>query len=157
LPAPARRDGGQRSYGDDDRRRLTFIRQCREFGFPIEQVRSLVKLTEDGDRSCMEARSIAQDHLEAAREKLAELKGLERTLADFIKRCDAVCSGGPGPDCVILKDHGQTDGRHQMLDRPNEVPVIKTAIVYAAAAFFEIAGCFSFWAWSIASSTRMPT
>jgi drug/metabolite transporter superfamily protein YnfA len=34
-----------------------------------------------------------------------------------------------------------------MLDRPNEVPVIKTAIVYAAAAFFEIAGCFSFWAW----------
>jgi MerR family transcriptional regulator, copper efflux regulator len=38
------------------------------------------------------------------REKLTELKGLERTLADFIKRCDAVCSGGPGPDCVILKD-----------------------------------------------------
>jgi small multidrug resistance family-3 protein len=28
-----------------------------------------------------------------------------------------------------------------------EAPVIKTAIVYAAAAFFEIAGCFSFWAW----------
>lgn len=104
LPAPARRDGGQRSYGDDDRRRLTFIRQCREFGFPIEQVRSLIKLTEDGDRPCMEARSIAQDHVEAVREKLTELKRLERTLADFIKRCDAICSGGPGPDCVILKD-----------------------------------------------------
>jgi small multidrug resistance family-3 protein len=28
-----------------------------------------------------------------------------------------------------------------------EAPVIKTAIVYIAAAFFEIAGCFSFWAW----------
>ena len=25
--------------------------------------------------------------------------------------------------------------------------MIKTAIVYVAAAFFEIAGCFSFWAW----------
>jgi small multidrug resistance family-3 protein len=25
--------------------------------------------------------------------------------------------------------------------------VIKTAIVYVAAAFFEIAGCFSFWMW----------
>ncbi|TAN02488.1 MAG: YnfA family protein [Rhodanobacteraceae bacterium] len=24
---------------------------------------------------------------------------------------------------------------------------MKTAIVYIAAAFFEIAGCFSFWAW----------
>ncbi|MDE2166321.1 MAG: helix-turn-helix domain-containing protein [Alphaproteobacteria bacterium] len=104
LPAPARREGGQRTYGDGDGRRLTFIRQCREFGFPIEQVRSLVALTEDQDRSCTEARSIAQVHLNAVRKKLAELKGLERNLTDFINRCDAVCSGGPGPDCVILQD-----------------------------------------------------
>lgn len=102
LPAPARREGGQRTYGDG--RRLTFIRQCREFGFPIEQIRSLVALTEDQDRSCTEARSIAQAHLGAVRTKLTELKGLERNLTDFIKRCDAVCSGGPGPDCVILQD-----------------------------------------------------
>lgn len=25
--------------------------------------------------------------------------------------------------------------------------MIKTAIVYIASAFFEIAGCFSFWVW----------
>ncbi len=104
LPAPARRNGGQRTYDESDRRRLTFIRQCREFGFPIEQVRSLVGLTEDGGRSCMEARSIAHAHLDTVREKVADLKGLERNLADFIERCDAVCCGGPGPDCVILKD-----------------------------------------------------
>ncbi|HET9818950.1 MAG TPA: helix-turn-helix domain-containing protein [Rhodanobacteraceae bacterium] len=104
LPAPSRRDGGQRTYGDSDSRRLSFIRQCRAFGFPIAQVRSLVALTEDHDRSCTEARSIAHIHLGAVREKLAELKGLERNLADFIKRCDAVCRGGPGPDCVIFRD-----------------------------------------------------
>lgn len=104
LPVPIRRDGGQRTYSDSDRRRLIFIRQCRAFGFPIEQVRSLVALTEDRDRSCTEARSIAQLHLDAVRKRLAELKDLERNLADFIKSCDAVCSGGPGPDCVILKD-----------------------------------------------------
>jgi DNA-binding transcriptional MerR regulator len=104
LPAPVRREGGQRTYGDGDGRRLTFIRQCREFGFPIEQVRSLVALTEDQDRSCTEARSIAQAHLDAVRKKLSELKGLERNLTDFIRRCDAVCAGGPGPDCVILRD-----------------------------------------------------
>jgi DNA-binding transcriptional MerR regulator len=104
LPAPARREGGQRAYGESDDRRLTFIRQCREFGFPIEQVRSLVALTEDRDRSCTEARSIAQVHRDAVRNKFAELKRLERNLTDFIKRCDAMCSGGPGPDCVILRD-----------------------------------------------------
>jgi DNA-binding transcriptional MerR regulator len=104
LPAPARGDGGQRSYGDSDRRRLAFIRQCRAFGLPIEQVRSLVAITEDEDRSCAEARSIAQVHLDAVRDKLAELKRLKRNLTDFIRRCDAACSGGPGPDCVILRD-----------------------------------------------------
>lgn len=101
LPVPARHNGGQRTYGDSDRMRLTFI---REFRFPIEQVRSLVRLTDDGDRSCLDARSIAQDHLDAVRERLAQLKRLERNLADFVRRGDAVCSGGPGPDCVILKD-----------------------------------------------------
>ena len=111
LPAPARESGGQRRYGEEDRRRLTFIRQCREFGFPIEQVRSLVTLTEDKDRSCMEARAIAADHLSTVREKLAELRKLERNLADFIDTCDAACAGGPGPDCVILQDMANPPSR----------------------------------------------
>jgi len=108
LPPPARRAGGQRCYGEEDRRRLTFIRQCREFGFTIEQIRSLVTLTRDSARSCMEARAIAVDHLATVRDKLAELKKLERNLTDFIQRCDAVCAGGPGPDCVILQNMAET-------------------------------------------------
>jgi DNA-binding transcriptional MerR regulator len=104
LPRPIRRSGNQRCYGEEDRRRLTFIRQCREFGFPIEQVRSLVALMQDSKRSCMEARAIAVDHLAAVRDKLAELKRLERNLADFVRRCDTACAGGPAPDCIILHD-----------------------------------------------------
>lgn len=114
LPSPDRRAGGQRCYGEDDRRRLTFIRRCREFGFPIEQIRSLVTLTRDGERSCTEARAIAVDHLAAVREKLAELKKLERNLADFIERCDAACAGGPGPDCVILQDMAKPSPHRQV-------------------------------------------
>ena len=104
LPRPDRRAGGQRSYGDDDVRRLTFIRRCREFGFPIEQVRALASLMQDRERSCLEARDIAQQHLTAVRGKLAELKALERTIDGFIQTCDAACAGGPAPDCVILED-----------------------------------------------------
>jgi len=104
LPRADRREGGQRTYDDDDVRRLTFIRRCRDFGFPIEQVRTLASLMGDRDRSCNEARDLAQEHLMAVRAKLVELQALERTIAGFVRSCDTACAGGPGPDCVILED-----------------------------------------------------
>lgn len=108
LPAPDRQDGNQRRYSDEDVRRLTFIRRCRDFGFPIEQVRKLVSLVQDQSRSCTEARDLAQTHLTDIRAKLRELKALESTIAQFVASCDAQCAGGPGPDCVILDDLGAT-------------------------------------------------
>jgi DNA-binding transcriptional MerR regulator len=104
LRSADRQSGGQRVYGDDDVRRLTFIRRCREFGFSIHQVRSLVSLVQSPQTSCMHARDLAQEHLAAVRAKLAQLKGLERSIAAFVASCDASCAGGPGPDCEILKD-----------------------------------------------------
>src|SRR3546814_3069795 len=52
----------------------------------------------------MEARDLAVDHLAAVRARVAELKALERDLSNFVGRCDAACAGGPGPDCVVLRD-----------------------------------------------------
>lgn len=103
LPRP-RRSGAQRSYDDEDVKRLTFIRRCREFGFSIESVRALVALSTDSRRSCMDARDLAQAHLTAVRTKLRELKALERSIAAFVGNCENRCAGGPGPECVIFED-----------------------------------------------------
>lgn len=104
LPRPSRRDGGQRSYGEDDVKRLTLIRQCRDFGFTIEQVRTLALLMQDRDRSCIEARDLAQQHLATVKAKLVELRALERAITEFVQSCDNACAGGPGPDCVVLQE-----------------------------------------------------
>lgn len=104
LPRPNREHGGQRSYDSDDVKRLTFIRQCREFGFPIGQVRTLATLTQDRERSCLEARDLAREQLVTVRARLAELKALEETIAELVRSCDATCAGGPGPDCIILEE-----------------------------------------------------
>jgi DNA-binding transcriptional MerR regulator len=104
LQPAGRQAGGQRAYGEEDVKRLTFIRRCRDFGFSIEQVRSLVALVQDRERSCMDARDLAQEHLAAVRAKLNELRALERSIAGFIATCDASCAGGPGPECSILED-----------------------------------------------------
>ena len=99
LPAACRRSGGQRSYGEADIRRLTFIRRCRDFALPIKQVQELVSLMRDRDRSCGEARDLAQRHLEALRTRLVELKALERTIAELVQRCDDSRANAPGRSC----------------------------------------------------------
>ncbi|MAS15422.1 helix-turn-helix domain-containing protein (plasmid) [Nitratireductor rhodophyticola] len=111
IPRADRQDGGQRRYGDEDVKRLTLIRRCRAFGFPIEQVRSLVALAEEPGRSCLEARDLAQEHLTTVRAKLRELKALEQSLARFVESCETACAGGPGPDCTILKDLAKPSGQ----------------------------------------------
>jgi DNA-binding transcriptional MerR regulator len=104
LPRAERRQSGQRTYGDDAAERLTFIRRCREFGFSIEQVRTLVSLMQDQTRSCVELRDLAVAHLESVRAKLNELRKLEKSIAALVTNCEASCLGGPGPDCVVLGD-----------------------------------------------------
>jgi DNA-binding transcriptional MerR regulator len=104
LRSAGRQAGNQRVYGDADVKSLTFIRRCREFGFSIDQVRSLVALVRDPASSCLDARNLAQEHLVAVRAKLTELKALERSIAAFVTSCDASCAGGAAPDCVILDD-----------------------------------------------------
>lgn len=104
LPKPLRAANGHRYYRDEDIKRLTFIRRCRDFGFPIERVRDLAALFTDGDRACVEVRDLASEHLAHVRAKLDELRHLEASLASFVGSCNAACVGGTTRDCVILDD-----------------------------------------------------
>jgi DNA-binding transcriptional MerR regulator len=103
LPLPSR-TGGQRRYDEADVRRLTFIRRCRDFGFSIEQVRKLATLIHNSERSCSEARELAEAHLAAVRKELRELCGLEHSIVSFIETTNDSCLGGPGADCVVLEE-----------------------------------------------------
>lgn len=104
LPAPRRTEGGQRHYHASDVERLTFIKQCRDFGFSIERVRMLLDLSVSRDRDCSETRDIAKEHLEEVQAKLRDLRALELRLKGFVRRCEDACAGGPGVECVIFED-----------------------------------------------------
>jgi DNA-binding transcriptional MerR regulator len=55
LLRPAiRQSRGQRTYDNEDVRRLKFVVACRAFGFPIDEVRALLSLTNDRSASCSE-------------------------------------------------------------------------------------------------------
>jgi DNA-binding transcriptional MerR regulator len=104
IPPPARRPSGHRVYGEKVQEVLTLIRHCRDFGFSIEETKALVSLSTSQERDCVEARDIAQVHLNAVRNRLAELQNLERSLSKFVQACSDQCVGGPAPKCTILND-----------------------------------------------------
>jgi MerR family copper efflux transcriptional regulator len=111
IPAARRRASGHRVYDTKSEELLTFIRRCRDFGFPIEQVRELVALSQSDKRDCFETLTIAQEHLRDVRAKLAELRGLERSLARFAGACSERCAGGPAANCTILRDMAEPSKR----------------------------------------------
>ena len=102
LLRPAARSGGQRTYDNEDVRRLTFIRRCRDFDFSIEDIRALLSLLHNG-KSCTEARQLAEGRLAELRRRQAELQALEATIASLVAACATTCDGGAAPDCVILQ------------------------------------------------------
>lgn len=105
LIQPAlRRPSGHRVYSPDVQDVLALVKHCRDFGFSIDETRALVSLSTSNDRDCVEAREIAQVHLDTVRAKLAELQNLERSLSKFVNACTDQCVGGPAPKCTILKD-----------------------------------------------------
>lgn len=117
LRPPARERGGQRRYGDDDVRRLTIIRRCRDFGFSIAQVRSMMALR-DADRPCAEACEISRAHLSSVRAKLRELRALEKDIARFVERSETACKGTTARDCSMIEDLARPASRSKARSRP---------------------------------------
>lgn len=106
-----RTEGGHRIYSAEDSRRLKFIRHARELGFGIEEIRELLKLSDNPQMSCSSADQIAGSHLEQVELRIAKLKALRKELKRMVEECahDRVCQ------CrviEVLSDHGHCGGEH---------------------------------------------
>lgn len=113
LSAPARTSGGQRAYGQDHLTRLDFIRHAREFGFPLEAIRSLLDLSGKGDQaSCEAAHQIASAQLANVENKLKRLQALQAELSHMVM---TGCRGAPA-DCRILATLADHDHGHCLTD-----------------------------------------
>lgn len=87
LPAPPRTEGNYRSYGETELQRLRLIRRSRDLGFSIDQVRALLSLADEKQRSCAEVDALARQQLHTVERKIAELTGLRDELSDLLDHC----------------------------------------------------------------------
>nr|WP_299241235.1 helix-turn-helix domain-containing protein [uncultured Halomonas sp.] len=106
LKNASRTEGGQRRYGKETVRRLTFIRHARDFGFSVDAVRELLTMSDQPDMSCQEVDAMAKHHLEEVESRLQRLSALR----DELRRMVSQCAGGKVESCRII----EVLGDHQL-------------------------------------------
>ncbi|HKM61756.1 MAG TPA: helix-turn-helix domain-containing protein [Acidisphaera sp.] len=99
LPPPARTGGNYRAYVQPHLERLSFIRRGRGLGFSLDEVRELLRLSDDRERPCAEVDRIARAHLAEVECKLADLTRLRGELRQLIEQCQH----GTIADCRIIE------------------------------------------------------
>ena len=98
FPEALRTEAGYRQYGERDISTLRFIRQSRDLGFSIDQIRDLLGLWQNRRRPSRQVKALAQAHIEELDAKLQELQAMKATLEHLV-HC---CQGDDRPDCPII-------------------------------------------------------
>ena len=100
LPAVARTDSGYRQYTQADVHSLRFMKRCRELGFSMVDMASLVQLWHNRSRASASVQQIARRHLAELETRVNALQAMQRSLQELI-HC---CHGDERPECPILDD-----------------------------------------------------
>lgn len=90
-----------RWYGPDALRRVRFIRVAQGVGFTLQDVRTLLELSDGGAARCSEVRELMEKRLEGIERRIDELKGFHETLDAFVRTCRG---SAPAEPCPVLHD-----------------------------------------------------
>ena len=99
LEKPARSGAGYRQYSAGAVTRLRFIRQAKELGFTLSEIRELLALKIAPGKSCADVRARAEAKIADVEQRISQLNRMKRALAKLA----TACSGrGPTSECPIL-------------------------------------------------------
>jgi MerR family transcriptional regulator, mercuric resistance operon regulatory protein len=104
IGEPERPLGGQRRYPPSVVRELGFIRHAQQLGFSLEEVKSLLALS-DG-RRCRDARLIAERKYAVLETRMAQLEAMMGELKGLIDACrqNKSRNGCPMIDALFRSD-----------------------------------------------------
>ncbi|HEV7275712.1 MAG TPA: Cu(I)-responsive transcriptional regulator [Devosiaceae bacterium] len=99
IPAADRRSSNYRDYDHDDIHRLGFIRRARDLGFSMPEIRDLLRLWGEGNRSSAEVKQLAEKHITDLDARI----GLLREMRDTLSILSHACDGDSRPHCPIIE------------------------------------------------------
>jgi DNA-binding transcriptional MerR regulator len=92
LKPDSRTLSNYRTYSQQSLERLKFIRAAQATGFSLKDIREMLSLTYSEGLPCQEVGALIKRRLQDVKERLRELKRVDRTLSIALKSC---CKGGP--------------------------------------------------------------
>lgn len=111
LLEPARDPGnGYKSFTGADLSRLKFIRQARELGLTLNEVRAVLDEAAAGASPCPLVRELVTRHLDELRGKIRELTELEARLGGALASWDSMPDGLPQGEHVCHLIETWSDG-----------------------------------------------
>lgn len=96
LPEPPRPHGEIRRYGDEELKRLRFIRSAQAAGFTLAEIGELLQLSASDDRA--RARQLAEARVAEIDTRIEALREARDALAELARECASSTSG----PCPIL-------------------------------------------------------
>ncbi len=100
IPKAGRSDSGYRQYTENDVHILKFVKRSRELGFTMKDIKQLVSLWRNKNRSSSQVKSIASRHIQELDKKLLKIQTMLSTLNHLVNNCQ----GDHRPDCPILNE-----------------------------------------------------
>lgn len=99
LEEPMRSANGYRVYLKGHISRLRFIRRCRELGFSVNDIKTLLNLQHSAEAPCKQVKDAGNAHLTDIQTKIADLIKIQNSLTDLIKQCESNTT----PTCPMLE------------------------------------------------------
>lgn len=87
IPPPPRSAGGYRCYSPASVQRLAFIRQAKELGFSLAEIRELLTLDTDPQADSAAVKQLAEKRLADIDARIEALTRMREVLAPITQRC----------------------------------------------------------------------
>lgn len=86
LPPAQRAENGYRLYGDDDIRRLRFIRNARSLDFSLEDLKEVLALRDQGEAPCRYVARLLEEKFGDIGDCIQQLQELQQELQQLIEQ-----------------------------------------------------------------------
>lgn len=105
---------GFREYDRNVPDRIRFIRRAQELGFTLREVADLLRLTDTPGATRGEVRKLAEEKLRSVRERIRDLRRIEKTLSGLVEQCSG---RGRVSGCPIIEAIATTGNKEAKENR----------------------------------------